>query len=195
MEQKIADKVADDLYKIVKEEVDSVNCEEGGFNSGHLWRLKNKVRPKVNNNPTAIENKDGHLVTNSKDIKNVTMQHFKKVLRNRQIKSGLEDYQEERELLCTERFKLAGCNKPPDWCEEDVKNVIKYLKKKKSRDPHGYSNELIQNGGKDVTLAIVKLMNGIKRNQQFPDCLKSCNITCLYKKRLKESYEYVQGNI
>ena len=61
--------------------------------------------------------------------------------------------------------------------------MIKYLKKKKSRDPHGYSNELIQNGGKDVTVAITKLMNGIKSSQQFPECLKACNITCLYKNK------------
>ena len=65
------------------------------------------------------------------------------------------------------------------WCEE----YVKHLKKKKSRDPHGYSNELIQNGGKDVILAIVKLMNGIKSAQTFPDCLKPCNITCLYKNK------------
>ena len=36
--------MAEDLYQIVKEEVDFVKCEEGGFNSGHLWRLKNKLR-------------------------------------------------------------------------------------------------------------------------------------------------------
>ena len=64
-----------------------------------------------------------------------------------------------------------------------MKNVITHLKKKKSRDPHGYSNELIQNGGKDVILAIVKLMNGIKKSQTFPECLKACNITCLYKNK------------
>ena len=50
--------MAEHLYRIVKEDVDSVNCEEGGFNSGHLWRLKNKLRPKVANTPTALENED-----------------------------------------------------------------------------------------------------------------------------------------
>ena len=171
--------MAEDLYKIVKEEVDLVKCEEGGFNSGHLWRLKKKLRPKSNNTPTAIGDTNGKLVTSSQGIKNVTMEHFQKVLENIPIKKGLETYQNEREVLCTERIEIAGESKTPDWNEKDVKYVIKSLKKKKSRDPYGLSNELIQHGGKDMTLAIVKLMNGIKRAQTFPNCLKECNITCL----------------
>ena len=51
----------EDMFKIVKDEVDKVNCEEGGFNSGHLWRLKNKLRPKYNNYPTAMIDKEGKL--------------------------------------------------------------------------------------------------------------------------------------
>ena len=66
------------MYKIVKEEVDLVNCEDGGFNSGHLWRLKNYFRPKTNNTPTAINNQNGALVTSSEGIKSATMEHFKK---------------------------------------------------------------------------------------------------------------------
>ena len=69
VEEKLADKMAEDMYKIVKEEVELVKCEDGGFNSGHLWRLKNKLRPKTNNTPTAIQNQNGILVTTSQEIK------------------------------------------------------------------------------------------------------------------------------
>ena len=48
IEEKLADKLADDMFKIVKEEVEKVDCESGGFNSGHLWKLKSKLRPKFN---------------------------------------------------------------------------------------------------------------------------------------------------
>ena len=140
VEERLADKMAEDMYKIVKEEVDLVKCEDGGFNSGHLWRLKNKLRSKTNNTPTAINNQNGALVTGSGGIKIATMEHFKKVLDNRPVKKGLGKYQDERELLCKERIRIAGQNKTPDWSESDVKNVITHLKKKKSRDPHGYSN-------------------------------------------------------
>ena len=40
VESELADKMANDLYEIVKEEVNIVKSDEGGFNSSHLWRLK-----------------------------------------------------------------------------------------------------------------------------------------------------------
>ena len=76
VEDELAEKMADDLYKIVKEEVDIVKSDEGRFNLGHLWRLKNKLRCKKNNPPTAIQDKNCKLVTNSADIKNVTPEIF-----------------------------------------------------------------------------------------------------------------------
>ena len=53
----------EDLYNIVKEEVKVVNIDEGGFHSWHLWKLNNKLRAKNQNNPTAVVNKDGKLIT------------------------------------------------------------------------------------------------------------------------------------
>ncbi len=31
--------MCEDMYKIVKEEAEKVDCDSGGFNSGHLWNL------------------------------------------------------------------------------------------------------------------------------------------------------------
>ena len=183
IEKELADKMGEDLYNIVKEEVKIVESDEGGFNSGHLWRLKNKLRKKINNVPTAMVDKGGNLVTTSEGIKKLTMDHFKKVLENRPMKPELEEYKKEREELCDKRMKLASKNKTPDWTSEDVKFVVKNLKKKKSRDPLGYSNELIQCGGEDMTRAIVHLVNKIKKQQVVPHCLKPCNITSLYKNK------------
>ena len=38
------------------------------------------------------------------------------------------------------------------WSVEDVIIVIKQLKLKKNRDPHGYSIDLVQDGGDDLFL-------------------------------------------
>ena len=59
--------MAEDIYNIVKEEVEIVKNDEGGFYSGHLWKLKNKLRPKHILNPTAMLNREGKLVTESED--------------------------------------------------------------------------------------------------------------------------------
>ena len=67
--------MSEDLYNIVKEEVKVVESDEGGFNSGHLWKIKNKLRPKNKMVPTAMMNKEGKIVTSSGDIKKATMKH------------------------------------------------------------------------------------------------------------------------
>ena len=66
------------------------------------------------------------------NLKKLSMERFKKVLENRQIKPELEGHKKEREKLCDERIKIAKNNITPDWTEQNVKFVIKKLKKKKS---------------------------------------------------------------
>ena len=183
IESELAEKMAEDMFKIVEEEVSKVDCETGGFNSGHLWKLKSKLRPKFNDQPTAMVNSNGRIVTSVEDIKSVHVEHFKKVLENRTIKSGLEEHQKLREELCTKRINNAKLNKTPDWNIEDVKFVITNLKKKKSRDPLGHSNELFQMAGSDLTCAVLKCMNRIKDQQTFPQCLQKYNITSIYKNK------------
>ena len=87
--------MGEDLYNIVKEEVEIVHSDEGGFNSGHLWRLKNKLRKKVNNVLTAMLDEEGNLVTTSEGLKKLTTGHFKKVLENRPMKPELEEYKKK----------------------------------------------------------------------------------------------------
>ena len=55
------------------------------------------------------------------------------------------------------------------------------LKSNKSRDTLGYSNEIIkpENAGKDLKFAVLKMSNKIKKDQQFPEALRHCNITSL----------------
>ena len=137
----------------------------------------------MNNKHTAIEDENGKLITKEEDINNETVKHYKKVLENRKMSPNLAEYQKQREKLCESRIKEAKKNKTPDWTEANVKRVIKELKKKKSRDPHGYSNEIIQEGGGDLQSAILKLMNNIKTQQTFPECLEPCNITSLFKNK------------
>lgn len=55
----------------------------GGFNSGLLWRLKNKLRPKYNKCSTAMIYINGKLVTKGEEWKKLTMEHYKRVLTNK----------------------------------------------------------------------------------------------------------------
>ena len=75
IENALAEKLSEDLYGIIKSETSQINCEEGGFHSGHLWNLKNKLYKKARDPPTAILDEHGQLVTSSLKIKSATLQH------------------------------------------------------------------------------------------------------------------------
>ena len=69
-------------------------------------------------------------------------------------------------------------------------------KNEKSRDPMGFTNELIKSNiaGKDVKRAVLKLMNQIKTQLIFPEPLKYCNISSLYKhKGSKHDFNNYRG--
>ena len=63
--------------------------------------------------------------------------------------------------------------------------MLKGLGKKISKDPYGLQNELFlfSNAGKDLVIAITKLMNHVQTNLAFPKILELCNLTNAYKNK------------
>ena len=59
------------------------------------------------------------------------------------------------------------------------------MKNNKTRDPNGFINELFKPPiiGKDLQLALLDLVNGIKREMHLPEVLQLANITTIYKKK------------
>ena len=55
--------------------------------------------PKSCDPPTAMVDKEGNLVTNQEDIKELAKKAYQERLRNRPIKQGLEDNKESKERL------------------------------------------------------------------------------------------------
>ena len=70
---------------------------------------------------------------------------------------------------------------------EDLETVLKQLKNNKSRDPMGFANELFMpaNAGHNLKVAVLKMMNTIKTQQEVPNIIKQCNITSIYKKKVE----------
>ena len=86
------DEIAEETIAIILEETDKLDAKQGGLNSGNMWKLKKKILPKSTNPPTAMIDKEGKLLTNKPDIDKQSMEYYKNVLRNRDIKPGLENY-------------------------------------------------------------------------------------------------------
>ena len=196
VEKRLADLCAKSNYEKIKEEVKNIKPDEGGLHSGKLWKLKKKLSPKCRDPPTAMTDKEGNLFTSEKDIQNLALETFSERLKNRKIREGLENLQNDKEDLCKLRLKLSSQNKTPDWTMKQLNSVLNYLKKNKSRDPHGYSNDIFKMNvaGDDLKHAILILMNRIKKEQVFPEVLEDCDITSIYKnKGARNDYENYRG--
>ena len=63
------------MYKKIKNEIKVMDNEEGGYNPGHLWKLKQKLTPRPSEPLTAMKNKEGKLLTSEDDIKDEAVRH------------------------------------------------------------------------------------------------------------------------
>ena len=138
VENKLADLCAQDNYIKIMDEISNIKCDEGGFNSGHLWKLKKKLSPRCRDPPTAMLDTKGNIITSATAIEALAVETYKKRLENRSMKDELKDMQNDKEELCKLRLKLASNNKTPDWTMEELETVLNYLKKNKIRDPLGF---------------------------------------------------------
>ena len=73
----------------------------------------------------------------------------------------------------------------------DLKEVLKNLGNDKCRDPEGMVNEIFKEtvAGSDLLEAVLKLMNMMKKKQEYPKILEKCNITSIHKKKSKKEFE------
>ena len=78
---------------------------------------------------------------------------------------------------------------------DELEAVLKYLKNNKSRDPNDHANELFKPNvaGSDLKLALLYLMNRIKDTGEFPEALRTCNITSIFKKGARNSFNNYRG--
>ena len=101
-----------------------------------------------------------------------------------------------KEELFSERLKLAKLKKTNPWKSKELQKVLKALRTKKSRDPHGLINELFKPGilGKSLEDSILKLLNRIKEEITIPEFMEFANIVTIYKgKGPKSSFKSDRG--
>ena len=69
VEKELADRYSDKMFKTIEDELKAVKGEDGGYNPGHLLKLKKKLSPGQNDLPTAMKDEDGNLLTSEEKIK------------------------------------------------------------------------------------------------------------------------------
>ena len=138
----------------------------------------------------------GNLVTSQDMIDRLALKTYIERLKNRPIKDNLKNLQSEKEELCRMRLEKARLTKTPPWTMDQLNAVLKNLKTNKSRDPLGFPNEILKPSvaGKDLKVAILKLVNRVKDEQIFPKALENCNISSIYKnKGCRNNFDNYRG--
>jgi hypothetical protein len=151
------------------------------LNSNAAWNLKKKLFPKACYPPFAVFDKNGQLVTNSKEILRVMKEEFVFRLRNREINKEFLELKELKEYLCRLRLEITKKADYTPWTLPDLEKAISKLKNNKCKDPHGHINELYKHMGANGLQSLLAMLNRIKLELIVPAQLQISNVTTIYK--------------
>ena len=171
--------------KIVENFVQNLKCN-GKFSQTGMWKLRKRLHPSKNlDPPIAKMDTKGNLITSPNLIKKLYVDTYVDRLRHREIKPELVDLYHMKNDLWKRRQEILRLKKSPDWTIDDLNKVLKALKNNKSRDPHGFINDIFKPGviGNNLRNGILYLVNGIKENFFFPAFMQWANVTTIYKSR------------
>ena len=189
IEQILAEKIGDSMYKQVEKEVEGIDGETGGNFSGKFWKLRKKLFPRSVEPPTAMKDEFGNVVTSPSDIIKETIKHYTNLFDTKPINESFSHIVNNVEKLCEQNVENAYLNKTPPWTMDELTSVLKSLKNEKSADPYGFINEIFKPNvaGHDLKLAILKMVNRIKEEGMIPEVLKYCNISSIFKNKGSKS--------
>ena len=138
-----------------------------------------KVFPKNSKPlPTGVMNIKGKVITNPKEKKTVTLEHFKHRMRKRSVKEEVKEIEVLNNKLFAKRLSNAKENISPPFEMKELDFVLKTLKSGKSKDPENYVSELFKEGaiGSDLKKSILMMMNRMKHEMIIPECLRNYRI-------------------
>ena len=143
----------------MKNHIKNLRATNGDFSQIGMWKLS--LSPKIWTHPWL----------RGRALKNVYLETDVERLRHRKIKSGfISNYQKKVELWDM-RFEYLKNKVTNDWSDKELTLALISLKNNKSRAPSGFINEIFKPPvlGRDLKDALLKFLNGIKREFFFPD--------------------------
>ena len=163
IEKEITKEIADREYEKLENVMGNLDLDT----NTNIWKEMHKAYPsKSNPLPTGVKNAQGKLITNPKEKRKVTLEHFQNRMRKRDIKDDTKEVDDLNTKLFNKRLYLAKLNKSPPFEIKELEKVLKSLKPGKSKDPDDYICELFKDGviGIDLKISILMMMNKIKED-------------------------------
>ena len=178
------------IHKIVSE----IRGEGGLLNASAFWEAKKRIQRRKEVTSTAIENKDGVREFTCTGIKEVYKNFYKTLLEGKKTTS---DEEKEHEKRVNEKFKrindIATLQEPLEVTREEIREVIKDLKRGKAGDEYKWKNELIIYGGEVVQEGLMKMFNEINKTENIPTQWEGMVIKSIHKKGSTTKMENRRG--
>ena len=148
-----------------------------------IWTMRKQCLRKKDQK-MVIKNKEGKILSTKDEIHKEYEKHFQQVLTNRESKTEYKKYEDEinRQIEINKNIKSYD-NKPINGpiTEQEVRKVIKSLKKGKSPGQDEIGNELFINAGNDLISNLVNMFNYFWNNEEIPNELMKITIKTIYK--------------
>ena len=142
---------------------------KNGIRGPSMWEVLKQVKRKNIEPPTAIKDKEGNLLEDREEIKDRYLQHFTEILQPPKAESEEELKQEEIiNAAFANIINMANNSGTTLTTIEEVEEAISELKKGKCKDGYGWNNEIIINGGKEMSISIHKIINRIETEKMVP---------------------------
>ena len=144
IEESIALKNGEKYAETVKDHVANICSIDGSFRNNKMWKLKQRVIPRLKDKPSAKKDTDGLLVTNPMLLKGLYLETYKDRLRHSEILPHLAKLKILREELFRRRLEKCKAEKSPDFTLNDLDKVLAKLKTGKACDANGFVNEMFK---------------------------------------------------
>ena len=145
--------------------------------------------------PIGKINHEGKLLTGPEDIKKLLEKEYSERLRPRPTHPHLRHLDKIKLEAFEIKLKEAKLKKSDDWTMLELDNVLKTIKKNKSRDPDGLSRSIFHSDciGSDLKRSLLIFFNMLKTNGIVPEFMKKATISTIPKKGSKLSLKNERG--
>ena len=150
--------------------------ETGGTNGAmNVWDVIKQVKGKKKETPSAVYDKNDKLLEDEDQIKERHKEYFSELLMPKESQTELQKEHEDLVNEFAERIILIGeLTSIKQTSDEEIREAMKSMKRKKCADPEGWKNEIILDGGEPMVKCLGLMLKKIGAEKKIPK--QWCNI-------------------
>ena len=140
--------------------------KNGGFDANAFWKHAEKMQGRKTEPPTAMKGEDGQMEEDPEKIKEIYLNFYAKLLKDRQPEDEEEKQIQQYKEQCIRIMEQVATHRSIEPAsDEEYEEMKKKLKKKKAPDKQGWRYEFILWAGEDLEQSIKTMINEILKSK------------------------------